>query len=209
MTTRRFLQLLALAALVVLGLQYTAVGQGIARNLVWLADKAGNGLTSSSPAGSARGLDVYIKNPADGSSVTYTSEDHNTGASTANTLRTVAADDATLTNYHTSAGTSNDETQIKSGSGRVYAIFATNTNAAPRYLRCHDQTSAGNTPGTTAITIGGAIPGDASGRGFVFMAGPTGVPFTTGFTCDLATGAADTNTTNVAADEIKWTIVYK
>lgn len=87
MTTRRFLQLSALAAFVLLGLQYTAIGQGVTQRLFWLADGAGNAIASTN-ASSVRGLNVYIKNPADGSSVTYTAEDHNLGAATSTTLRT-------------------------------------------------------------------------------------------------------------------------
>ncbi len=111
--------------------------------------------------------------------------------------------------YRTSAGATEDEHEVKGSAGRLFSIVATNTNAAARYLRCANQVIGSTTPGTTTVFLGLAIPGATTGAGFTTNFGPSGVAFSTGLTCWLVTGAADSDVTEVAANEIKVNYVYK
>lgn len=111
--------------------------------------------------------------------------------------------------YRTSAGSTEDEHEVKGSAGRLFSITATNTNAAARYLRCANQVIGSTTPGTTTVFLGLAIPGATTGAGFTTNFGPTGIAFSTGLTCWLVTGAADTDVAEVAANEIKVIYTYK
>lgn len=111
--------------------------------------------------------------------------------------------------YRTSAGSTEDEHEVKGSAGRLFSITATNTNAAVRYLRCANQVAASTTPGTTTVLLGLAIPGATTGAGFTTNFGPMGIAFSTGLTCWLVTGAADTDVAEVAANEIKVIYSYK
>lgn len=112
-------------------------------------------------------------------------------------------------NYRTSVGTTEDETEIKATAGRLLGIQITNTNAAVRYFRCANLTAANTTPGTSTVFYGIAIPGATTGAGIVANFGPAGIAFSTALTCWVVTGVADTDVDEVAANEIKWNIIYK
>lgn len=111
--------------------------------------------------------------------------------------------------YRTSSGSTEDEHEVKGSAGRLFSITATNTNAATRYLRCSNQVIGSTTPGTTTVFLGLAIPGATTGAGFTTNFGPAGIAFSTGLTCWLVTGAADSDVAEVAANEIKVNYVYK
>lgn len=111
--------------------------------------------------------------------------------------------------YRTSAGSTEDEHEVKATAGRLFSITATNTNAAARYLRCSNLTAANTTPGTSTVFLGVAIPGATAGAGITFGFGPKGIAFSTALTCWLVTGAADTDVAEVAANEIKVVYAYE
>ena len=111
--------------------------------------------------------------------------------------------------HRISVGTTEDEHQVKGSAGRLFSINVTNTNAAVRYLRCADQVAASTTPGTTTVWYGMAIPGATTGAGYTANFGPAGVAFSTGLTCWLVTGAAETDVAEVAANEININYTYK
>lgn len=112
-------------------------------------------------------------------------------------------------NYLTSAGATEDETQIKATSGKIMSVVITNTNAAVRYFRCYNLTAANTTPGTSTVFFGFAVPGLATGAGISHNFGENGLAFSVALTCTLTTGAADTDVAEVGANEIKWTITYR
>ena len=120
-------------------------------------------------------------------------------------------DDQTGASVHhrISVGTTEDEHEIKGSAGRLFSISVTNTNAAVRYLRCANQVAASTTPGTTGVFYGLAIPGATTGAGFTVNFGPMGIAFSTGLTCWLVTGAAETDVAEVAANEINVNYTYK
>lgn len=107
-----------------------------------------------------------------------------------------------------SVGTTEDETQIKATPGIVLSITATNTNAASRYLKCFNLTAANAAPGTSTPWLRLAIP-PAATSGHLHVTYPVGAIFSTALTCALVTGAADSDVTEVAANEIMWFITYK
>jgi hypothetical protein len=111
--------------------------------------------------------------------------------------------------HRISVGTTEDEHEVKGSAGRLFAINVTNTNAAVRYLRCANQVIGSTTPGTTTVFYGMAIPAATTGAGYTASFGPKGIAFSTGLTCWLVTGAAETDVTEVAANEINVNYVYE
>lgn len=111
--------------------------------------------------------------------------------------------------HRISVGTTEDEHEVKGSAGRLFAINVTNTNAAVRYLRCANQVIGSTTPGTTTVFYGMAIPGNTTGAGFGVSFGSKGIAFSTGLTCWLVTGAAETDVAEVAANEINVNYVYE
>lgn len=107
-----------------------------------------------------------------------------------------------------SAGTTEDETQIKATAGVVYSVTATNVNAAARYLKCYDLTAAVAAPGTSTPWLRLAIPAAVTG-GHLSVTFPQGAAFGTALTCALVTGSADSDVAEVAAGEVMWFITYK
>jgi hypothetical protein len=112
-------------------------------------------------------------------------------------------------NYHISVGTTEDETEIKATAGRLFSITAFNNNAANRYMRCYNLTAANTSPGSSTVFAGFTIPGSTTAGGYTVPFGPAGVAFSTALTCTLTTGVADTDVAEVAANEIRWNVVYK
>ena len=105
--------------------------------------------------------------------------------------------------YLTSAATTNGN-NVKASAGQVYGFAATNSNTSNRYLRFYNSASA-PTVGTTATFMGFMLPGS----GGIAISFPLAIDMTTGIGISLTTGAADTDTGAVAADEIKLTVLYK
>lgn|SRR5574341_257875 len=95
---------------------------------------------------------------------------------------------------------------VKASPGSIYAILATNTNAAARYLKLYNKaanpTLASDTPLWTV-----AIPGAAAGAG-VALPLPAGLDFSTGIALAITTGVADTDTGALAANEVIVNLAY-
>jgi len=104
--------------------------------------------------------------------------------------------------YRTSTATTNADT-IVGAAATLYHISATNTNASVRYLRLYNKAS-NPTVGSDAVVHCWAIPGN----GGIVLDIANGWRFTTGIALSLTTGAADSNTSAVAADEIKINAAY-
>lgn len=107
-----------------------------------------------------------------------------------------------------SAGSTEDEHAVCTAACTLYSISATNVNAAVRYLKCFDNVAASTTPGTSTPIFRMAIPGAATGGGFSITY-PVGISFTTGLTCWIVTGAADSDVAEVAANELMVNYSYK
>lgn len=101
---------------------------------------------------------------------------------------------------------STNATSLKASAGQIGLIVAVNTNAAVRYLKLYNRTSA-PTVGTDTPILTIPIPGSTAGAGIAISI-PGGLNFTTGIAYALTTGAADADTGAVAANEIVLTLGY-
>lgn len=108
--------------------------------------------------------------------------------------------------YLISANTTND-TNVKASAGQVYAISASNVNAAVRYLKLYNKASA-PTVGTDTPVAVFAIPGATTG-GVGTLSIDCGIAFATGIGFGTTTGVADNDTGAVAANEIVVNLFYK
>lgn len=95
---------------------------------------------------------------------------------------------------------STNATVVKASAGAVGFIYAVNLNAAVRYLKLYNKASA-PTVGTDTPVATLPIPASTTGAGFMIPI-PNGVAFTTGIAYATTTGAADSDTAAVAANEI-------
>lgn len=99
---------------------------------------------------------------------------------------------------------STNATSLKASAGQVYGVVIVNTNASARYFKFYNKASA-PTVGTDTPLFTLGLPG-AGGVSFSF---PHGIPFATGIAYATTTGAADSDTAAVAANEITAVILYK
>ncbi|MEQ1844633.1 MAG: hypothetical protein ABL983_03530 [Nitrospira sp.] len=107
-----------------------------------------------------------------------------------------------------SVGSTEDEHAVCTAACTVYSIAVTNVNAAVRYLKCNNATTANTTPGTSVPEIDLAVPGATTGAGITLQF-PVGMSFDTALTCWLVTGAAESDVAEVAANELKVLYSYK
>lgn len=109
-----------------------------------------------------------------------------------------------LTRHAAISAASTNATLVKASAGVLGHLSAFNTNAAARWLKLYNAASAPTAgSGTPAMRI--MVPG---GGGVVLPIGPAGIRFTTGIGYTIVTGAADTDATAVAANEVAVNIGY-
>lgn len=106
-----------------------------------------------------------------------------------------------------SAATTN-ATSLKASAGTLYALVATNTNAAARYLKLYDKATA-PTVGTDTPVLTICVPGNTAGAGVVLPIPACGLAFANGIAYATTTGAADSDTAAVAANELIVAGAYK
>lgn len=104
------------------------------------------------------------------------------------------------TGFRLLSAASTNATSLKASAGTLYTVFAVNLNAAVRYLKLYNKASA-PTVGTDTPVATLPIPASATGAGFSIDLGP-GFDFSTGIAYAVTTGAADSDTGAVAANEI-------
>jgi hypothetical protein len=106
---------------------------------------------------------------------------------------------ATPTASNINSAASTNAAFIKNAAGTVYNIVASNTNAATRYVKFYNKASA-PTLGTDVPVITIAVPTNGTVQANM---GVLGHRFSTGIAIAITTGAADSDTGAVAANEIK------
>jgi hypothetical protein len=106
-----------------------------------------------------------------------------------------------------SAGSTN-ATSVKGSAGTLYSLVAVNTNAAVRYLKLYNKATS-PTVGSDTPVFTFAIPGNTAGAGFALPIPTCGIAFSTGIAAALTTGAGDSDTGAVAANEITVNGAYK
>lgn len=108
---------------------------------------------------------------------------------------------AASSSHIVSAATTN-ATVVKAGGGRVLGWSLTNTNAAWRYVKLHNQTTT-PTAGTGVVRTIGIPPNGVSN--FTLEGG---IAFLTGIALTTVTGAADADATAVGANDIVGDIFF-
>lgn len=104
-----------------------------------------------------------------------------------------------------SVGTLDDENEITGTAATLVALEARNASTNYQaYLKCTNATAANTTPGSTAVAYEVIVPG---GGGIV-------VPyintiFSTAITCYIVTGKADTDATDVVANDVSYNLRYR
>jgi hypothetical protein len=104
--------------------------------------------------------------------------------------------------YKLVSATGTNSAAIKTSPGLVYGVIVGNTNSSPRYLKLYNSASA-PTVGTTTPAM--TIPVHRLSKIDI----PQGVTFSSGIGIAITTGAADSDTGGVVADEVTATVLYK
>ena len=102
--------------------------------------------------------------------------------------------------FYKSSASSTNATSVKGSAGTLFSLTAVNLNAAVRYIRFYNLASA-PTVGSSTMLFEMPIPASTTGAGFSIDFGP-GVDFSTGIAYALTTGAGQSDTGAVAANEI-------
>lgn len=110
------------------------------------------------------------------------------------------------TGFRLISAASTNATSLKASAGTLYTLYAVNLNAAVRYVKFYNKASA-PTVGTDTPVATFPIPASTTGAGFAIDLGP-GFDFATGIAYATTTGAADSDTAAVAANEIFLVGVY-
>jgi hypothetical protein len=122
---------------------------------------------------------------------------------------TFAVQDTTTasTPYQRVSDTSTNAINVKASAGVVYGIFASNVNAAARYLKLYNKASA-PTVGTDTPVHTFIIPGNTAGAGTNIPVPDRGIDFGTGISFALTTESTVAGTTGVTANEIVVNLDY-
>lgn len=113
-----------------------------------------------------------------------------------------ASDSGTLTRTLSAAAANQDSTVIKASAGVLYALIATNSNAAGRYVKLYNKATGPTSADTPVMTV--YLPG----LGGAVIPLDVGADFATGIALRLTTGVADNDANAVAANEIIVTTVH-
>lgn len=108
------------------------------------------------------------------------------------------------TPYKLNSAASTNATSVSATANTLlYGYYISNTNAAVRYVKFYNKASA-PTVGTDTPVLVLAIPGSGAAN----VSFPAGINFTTGLAFATTTGAADSDTGAVAANEVIVNLVY-
>lgn len=117
--------------------------------------------------------------------------------------QTVPTTTGGLSTYHLAAAASTNATNIKASAGQLYGYMISNTSAAYSYVAFHNSASAPTAGASIFFKIG--IP--AGGAANVEFS--NGVAFSSGIGITTVTGAADSSSTAVAANDLIINVFYK
>lgn len=106
--------------------------------------------------------------------------------------------------YKLNSNASTNATSVSATANTLlYGYYISNTNSSVRYVKFYNKASA-PTVGTDVPVLVLAIPG----AGAANVSFPAGINFTTGLAFATTTGAADSDTGAVAANEVIVNLVY-
>lgn len=98
------------------------------------------------------------------------------------------------------------EEEVKATEGVLFSIYASNTNAAARWLKLYNATAANTTVGTTVPVATFYLP--PSGASPVKVEFDKGLYFSTGICAAATTGVADADTGAPGENEVVVVIGY-
>ncbi len=107
--------------------------------------------------------------------------------------------------HFVSAGSTEDENQIKATPGVLAGVSITNNHATTdAFFRCVNKTAANTTPGSETIFYGVMVPhlGGVVDRGIE-------AAFSVALTCYVVTGEAENDVAEVAANDINVNVSYR
>ena len=108
------------------------------------------------------------------------------------------------TPYKLNSAASTNATSVSATANTLlYGYYISNTNSSVRYVKFYNNASA-PTVGTDTPVLVLAIPGSGAANASF----PAGINFTTGLAFATTTGAADSDTGAVAADEVIVNLIY-
>ena len=111
-----------------------------------------------------------------------------------------------VSKYSVVSAASTNAANIKSTPGRLLGGMLWNVNAAVRYVKFHD--TAGTPTAGSGVYLRYAVPGNTAGAGTPLGIPTGGVPFTAGIGITIVTGAADTDATAVAANDVMLSLYF-
>lgn len=117
---------------------------------------------------------------------------------------TVTATPVTPTTLFTNSAATTNATLVKSTAGTLWSIAVSNTNAAARFLKLFNLTTA-PTVGTSVPVFTVAIP---SGGTVLVNGGSNGIRFSTGISLAITGAAGDLDTTVIGAGDVKVATTY-
>lgn len=117
---------------------------------------------------------------------------------------TVTATNTTPTPLNINSAATTNATSVKTSAGTLFALIASNTAASPRFIKLYNKASA-PTVGTDVPVL--TIPIAASATAQIDL-GTLGYRFATGIALAITGLAADSDTTAIAANEVKVLISY-
>lgn len=175
--------------------------------LVKLVDATATSVTRTGVA--ANPLQVSLANhganatavKVDGSAVTQPVS--GTVSVTGSTVTLVPATSGGLTTYHLASAASTNATSVKASAGQLYGYMISNTSAAYSYVAFHN-TSGTPTAGSSIFFKIGIPAGGAAN-----VSWEQGIAFSSGIGITTVTGAADSNSTGVAANDLIINLFYK
>ena len=135
---------------------------------------------------------------------TWTVQPGNTANTTAWLTSNTPSTSGGLSISRVVSAASTNATSAKASAGQVYGWYLSNSNAANRYFKLYNKASA-PTVGTDTPVMTIMIPAGGAAN----VLGATGIAFGTGIAYALTTGAADSDTGAVAANEIIANVFYK
>lgn len=113
-----------------------------------------------------------------------------------------------LTISRTLSASGTNATLVKNAAGQVYGWYITNTNAAARFVKLYNSSSAPTAgSGTPVMTL--LVPGGTSGSGVIAAEYTSGIAFSSGIGFTITSGVADSDTGSVNANEVILHLFYK
>jgi hypothetical protein len=161
---------------------------------------------TSAPSTAVTNAGTFAVQAAATQSGTWTVQPGNTANTTAWLVAEQAATAGGVSVSHAASAASTNATNVKASAGQLYGFSVQNTNAAARYIAFHN--TAGTPTAGSSVHSKYLIPGATAGAGSnVFI--PCGLAMGTGIAYTTVTGAADSDSTGVGANDLIINIFYK